>query len=61
VTHEQEGLAVNPDDTKALAEAVERLLHDEALRQKLVTRAREKSRQFGVERMLDELVPLLSK
>ncbi|OGG48076.1 hypothetical protein A2761_02785 [Candidatus Kaiserbacteria bacterium RIFCSPHIGHO2_01_FULL_51_33] len=61
VAHEKEGLIVRPDDTVALTLAIERLLHDESLRERLIAGAREKSRQFGIEKMLDELVPIMNK
>jgi glycosyltransferase involved in cell wall biosynthesis len=44
----REGLVVKTDDVPALREAMERVLHDAPLRERLVAAARERAREFDV-------------
>ena len=60
VTHEENGLLVPARDTAALADAIERLLADAALRERLAGTARESAKRFSVERMVDGTRALLS-
>ena len=56
IDHEEDGLLVQPDDPEALANAIDRLLADEALRQRLGVAARAKAeRLFDVDRNAREL------
>ena len=48
------GLLVPPANPKALAEAMRRLLKDEQLALKLGERAKERAKEFSVERMVSE-------
>ncbi|MDP3734909.1 MAG: glycosyltransferase family 4 protein [bacterium] len=52
VIHEETGLLVAPNDSTALAEAIERLASDIELRARLGTSARESARMFSLERMI---------
>ena len=49
------GLVVPPRDPDALAEAIARLLSDNALRERLARGALEHSTYFDIERMLNEI------
>lgn len=51
IDHDQNGLLVPADDVAALAQALDRLMGDEALRQRLGQAAREKARQWAPERI----------
>ena len=50
----QDGILVPPKNPKALKEVVETLLHNPDLCGKLASSAREKAKQFSLERMLEE-------
>ena len=49
--NKKEGLLVPPKDPKALAEAIEKMVNDKALRQRLATNAKEKIKQFDTEKI----------
>jgi glycosyltransferase involved in cell wall biosynthesis len=53
VTHGETGLLSPPRDPAALAEHIVRLVSDRALAASLTARARERVREFSVERMVD--------
>ncbi|MBD3368444.1 MAG: glycosyltransferase [Candidatus Eisenbacteria bacterium] len=56
----REALVVPPEDVEALATAIERVLSDDELAERLGGAARERARsRFGVERMLDDVEELL--
>lgn len=53
ITDQVEGLLVNPEDTEALANAIEKLAEDTALRKKLAANGRNRAeKDFRVEKML---------
>ncbi len=52
--HNETGLTVPPRDSSALAEAINRILQDDALRQRLSQNARQRARLFSLDRMLIE-------
>ncbi|MBM4370687.1 MAG: glycosyltransferase [Deltaproteobacteria bacterium] len=57
VRHEQEGLLVPPKDPAALADGIQRLLEDGALRRSLAARGREAvEREFGVRLNADRIL-----
>lgn len=59
VRHEENGLLIPARDTDALAEAIERLLGDGALRARVSAHARESARAFSAEAMIDRTSALL--
>lgn len=60
VQDEVNGLLCSPERPDSLGDAIARLLHDPALRQRLAARARESvAPMLGLERMLDEYEALL--
>lgn len=59
VDHDRDGLLVPPGDARALAAALERLIHDAALRQQLGVAARKKvEERFDIERNVTQRVAL---
>jgi glycosyltransferase involved in cell wall biosynthesis len=55
VAHERTGILVRPKDSRALQQAIARLLDDAALRQQLAAAARERMRtEFSIEAMVDQ-------
>ncbi len=56
--HGETGLVVPPRDPKALVEAINQLLADEALRRRLGKRGRERVREFSKEAMVERIVEL---
>lgn len=60
VLHEQTGLLVPPDDAKALAQSLGRLLDDEPLRQRLVVNAKAHLTDFTPEAMARQYAALYS-
>jgi len=59
VTHEKDGLLVPPRDTAALAEAISRVMADDALRRSLIRGGRERVSELTVDRFVDKIVRLL--
>jgi rhamnosyl/mannosyltransferase len=51
--HEETGLTVEPENSDALASALNRLLCDDALRQRLSANARERASKFSSQAMID--------
>lgn len=60
ILHEQTGLLVPPDDAKALAQSLSRLLDDEPLRQRLVVNAKAHLDGFTPEAMAHQYAALYS-
>jgi glycosyltransferase involved in cell wall biosynthesis len=60
-THEEHGLLVAPHDTRALVEAIKRLLCEESLRQKLITQAYRHAGDFTVEVCARRLVSTMAE
>ena len=56
--HGETGLVVPPRDPKALVEAINQLLADEALRKGLGQRGRKRAREFSKEAMVERIVRL---
>lgn len=61
VRHGIDGLLVPPDDVKALADALTRLMGDAALRARLARNAVDVTRRFGVERIVGQWDDLLQE
>lgn len=60
--HEVTGLTVEPEDADALADALSRLVTDDALRERLGRQARERAlADFTIERMVDEALALYAE
>lgn len=60
IRHEHNGLLVKPDDSDALARAIERLLVDDALAFQIATEAQKTAAEFSVSRMITETIRVLS-
>lgn len=60
VTHEKDGLLVPPRDATALANAITRIITDEALRRSLILDGRQRVAELTVERFVDKIVSLLT-
>ncbi len=60
VTHDVDGLLVPPADAAALAEAVSRLVRDEALRRRMIIAGRKRVAGWTVDRFVDLIVGLLT-
>jgi len=57
VSHEVNGLLVPPRDSKALGDAIERLLVDPVLRQRLAAKGRERAvKEFSCERIVGQIM-----
>ena len=52
ISHEETGLLVSPEDPEALAETMEKMLQDKALRTKLAAAHHERSATFSLENMI---------
>jgi len=62
VVHQQTGLMVPPKQVEPLAQALNRLLDDAALRHRLGAAGRQRAlAQFGIERMLDDMERVFSE
>ena len=62
ITHEHDGLLVEPRDSKAVADAISRLLDDDEFRQQLGYRARETMEtKFGLDVVIDRLTTSFEK
>lgn len=59
VRHEDNGLVVPPEDSRALAGALERLLKDPLLRQRLAAAAKASAQDFSLEQMLQNTAECL--
>ena len=59
--HNETGLTVPPRDSSALAEAINRILQDNALRGRLSKNARKRARLFSLDRMLIETAKLYAE
>jgi len=59
IEHNQEGILVNPDDRDAITKAIQKILQDDTFRQTIVQNAYEKSKQFSLQKTLDNLEKLL--
>ena len=56
VEHDATGLLAPPRDSEALGRNIVRLLEDRALRDRFGSAARERARQFSVDRMVDSTI-----
>ncbi len=54
ITDMKDGLLVEPDDTKALANAMKRLLEDDTLRRRLAREGRKTARRYSIENSMKE-------
>ena len=61
ITHGETGLLSPPRDPKALAENIVRLLSDRSLAASLSARARERVKDFSVERMVDRTIEVYAR
>ena len=61
ITNDNEGLLCQPDDEKALAEGLELLISDEALRHKLQQNAIERSKFYMVDKVIERWYNLFEK
>lgn len=59
--HNETGLTVPPRDSSALAEAINKILQDDALRQRLSENARKRASFFSLDRMLIETEKLYAE
>ncbi|MEY3367361.1 MAG: hypothetical protein RI973_516 [Bacteroidota bacterium] len=56
IAHEETGLLAPPGDAAGLAGQVQRLLQDEALREKLVSQASQRLADFSIQQMAEEVM-----
>ena len=59
ITHKQEGLLVEPNDSEAFVRAIERLQADISLRQSIITNAKNRSEDFAQATVTKKLITLL--
>ncbi|RJQ34462.1 glycosyltransferase [Candidatus Parcubacteria bacterium] len=59
VEHEKEAILVPPGDAAALSIAMQRVMGDHALRQRLARAARERATHFSIERHIDGLLQII--
>jgi len=59
--HNETGLTVPPRDSKALANAINTILEDDSLRQRLSRNARDRAKLFSLDRMLEEVYNLYTE
>jgi GalNAc-alpha-(1->4)-GalNAc-alpha-(1->3)-diNAcBac-PP-undecaprenol alpha-1,4-N-acetyl-D-galactosaminyltransferase len=54
-----DGILVSPEDTSALADAIDRMLTDESERRRLAVRAPEITERFGMDKIMDQWTNLI--
>lgn len=59
ITNEKNGLLVEPDNKKALEEATLKILNNWIFRDKLIENGKEKVKEFGISRCINELIKIL--
>ncbi|MFH0885393.1 MAG: glycosyltransferase [Candidatus Micrarchaeota archaeon] len=61
ITDKKDGLLVEPGDTKALAQAIRRLLEDKGLCSALAREGRKTARRFSIENSMEETIRIYEK